>query len=74
MFKDELFLHEDRSKKLCNTPTVTQQWSSSMISPEGQVCGDFSFQFNGKGQGIIVWRTSWNDKDVYVQAAELNVN
>jgi len=53
--------------------TATKEWTSATISPEGQDCGDFKFAFNKKGQGIIVWTTTWDTEDFYVQVAELNV-
>jgi|GEM_PF-1701565 len=53
--------------------TATKEWTSATISPEGQDCGDFQFAFNKKGQGIIVWKTTWDTEDFYVQVAELNV-
>ncbi|HEX2579355.1 MAG TPA: hypothetical protein VHK67_03015 [Rhabdochlamydiaceae bacterium] len=54
--------------------TATKEWSSATISPEGQDCGDFKFAFNKKGQGIIVWKTTWDTEDFYVQIAELKVD
>jgi len=52
--------------------TATGEWSSFMISPEGQDCVGFKLKFNKKGQGLIVWSVE-NDEE-YIQAAELNVD
>jgi len=54
--------------------TATKEWSSAAISPEGQDCGDFKFAFDKKGQGVIVWKTTWDTEDFYVQVAELKVD
>ncbi|HEX2579356.1 MAG TPA: hypothetical protein VHK67_03020 [Rhabdochlamydiaceae bacterium] len=54
--------------------TATKEWSSAQISPEGQDCGNFKCAFNKKGQGVIVWKTTLDSEDSYVQVAELNVN
>jgi len=51
--------------------TATKEWSSAAISPPGQDCANFKFTFNKKGQGIIAWRTTWDDEDTFVQVAEL---
>lgn len=54
--------------------TATKEWTSARLSPEGQDCGDFKFAFNKKGQGIVAWKTTWDNEDSFVQVAELNVD
>lgn len=54
--------------------TVTREWTSATLSPEGQDCGNFEFAFNKIGQGVIAWKTKWDFEGSDIQVAELNVN
>jgi hypothetical protein len=54
--------------------TKTEQWSYALLSPEGQQCGNFSFAFNQRGQGVIAWTTTWDYEEKHIQAAELMVD
>ncbi|HEX4840264.1 MAG TPA: hypothetical protein VFU89_07485 [Rhabdochlamydiaceae bacterium] len=68
------FQRKQVSIRGASLPTATKEWSFATISPEGQDCGNFKFAFNKKGQGIIVWTTTWDVEDPFIQVAELNVN
>ncbi|MBS0649011.1 MAG: hypothetical protein JSS10_07300 [Verrucomicrobia bacterium] len=54
--------------------TATGEWSSAVLSPEGQQYYEFDVAFNEKGHGIIAWTMRDDNKETHIQAAELNID